>query len=65
MFKFDFEPTDFHLQFDANKLHSLLRNGLTIKPGEVKLLHLQFFTNTQIVSLLQDINSESVLDVGV
>ena len=48
VFKFDFDPTDFHLQFDANKLHFLLKNGLTIKPGEVKLLHLQFFTDTQI-----------------
>ena len=49
VFQFDYDPADFHLQFDANKLHFLLKNALTIKPGEVKILYLQFYTNTQIV----------------
>ena len=49
VFQFDYDPTNIHLQFDANKLHFLLKNALIIKPGEVKILSLQFFTNTQIV----------------
>ena len=52
VFQFDYDSTNIHIHFDANKLHFLLKNALVLKPGEVKTLSLQIFTNTQVVSEL-------------
>ena len=57
VFKFDLDPTDFHLQFDTNKLH-----WTNYQAGKVKLLHLQLFTNTQNVpEILSDLTDNLAL----
>ena len=54
------DDKDVHLQFEDQKVHFLLKNQLTLQPGQIKEFNLNFVTNIQAVPDLSSDLDESI-----
>ena len=52
VFQYNFDTQDILLWFDDQKVHFLLQAKLTLQPGQIKELNLNFVTNIQAVPAL-------------
>ena len=60
IFQYSLDDKDVHLQFEDQKVNFLLKNKLTLQPGQIKELNLNFVTNTQVVPELSSDLDESI-----
>ena len=60
VFQYNFDDKDVLLQFEDQKVYCLLKNQLTLQPGQIKELNLNFVTNIQAVPDLSSDLDESI-----
>ena len=48
LFQYTYDATTVQIQFEGSKVYIFLINKLTFKPGEVKTIHLNFITNSDL-----------------